>query len=185
MCVIHHTFCNALSTLHDISSGTTLTLQSVIFIGFDRDLGLAGRLIVKEPDGNFASKLVHVDKPILRIPTLAIHLDRQETFEFNKETQLFPIAGLAPAVTCSKAIGKDEKAKDETQDFAPLAAVIERHHPAIVSKLAEAAGVPAESIMDLEILLFDTQKACLGGINDEFIFSARLDNLVSLPHTIS
>ena len=171
-------------TLHDISSGTTLTLQSAIFIGFDRDLGLAGRLIIKEQDGIFVSKLVHIDKPILRIPTLAIHLDRSESFAFNKETQLFPIAGLASAEPSSKLIDKDEEAKEEAQDFAPLAAVIERHHPAIVAKLAEAAGVPAESIMDFEILLFDTQKACLGGINDEFIFSARLDNLVSLPHTI-
>ena len=159
-------------------------MQSVISIGFDRDLGLAGRLIAKEPDGTFASKLVHIDKPLLRIPTLAIHLDRAETFAFNKETQLFPITGLAPTAPSSKVTDKDEKAKEETQDFSPLAAVIERHHPAIVAKLAEAAGVATENIMDFEIVLFDTQKACLGGINDEFIFSARLDNLVSLPHTI-
>lgn len=152
---------------------------------FDRDLGLAGRLIVKESDGTFVSKLVHIDRPILRIPTLAIHLDRQETFAFNKETQLFPIAGLA-ATALNKTPADNEKAKEHEKeeregsgkDFAPLAAITERHHPAIVTKLAEAAGVSAENIMDFEILLFDTQKACLGGINDEFIFSARLDNLM-------
>ena len=149
-------------------------------------------MIVKEADGTFVSKLVHIDKPVLRIPTLAIHLDRQETFAFNKETQLFPIAGLA-AAALNNAINKDGDKKDkeadkpkedENKEFAPLAAMTERHHPAIVHKLAEAAGVNAEDIMDFEILLFDTQKACLGGINDEFIFSARLDNLVRfLPHT--
>ncbi|KAI5808763.1 peptidase M18 [Peziza echinospora] len=132
---------------------------------FDRDLGLAGRLIVKESDGSFVSKLVHIDKPVLRIPTLAIHLDRQETFAFNKETQLFPIAGLA-----SELLNKD--------DFAPLASVSERHHPAIVDLLAENAGVEVDSILDFEVLLYDVQQAALGGINDEFIFSARLDNLM-------
>lgn len=153
-------------------------------------MGLAGRLIVKESDGTFVSKLVHIDKPILRIPTLAIHLDRQETFAFNKETQLFPIAGLA-AAALNKTPADDKKSKESEneeseengKDFAPLAAITERHHPAIVTKLAEAAGVSAENICDFEILLFDTQKACLGGINDEFIFSARLDNLVSLAAT--
>ena len=153
-------------------------------------MGLAGRLIVKESDGTFVSKLVHIDKPILRIPTLAIHLDRQETFAFNKETQLFPIAGLA-AAALNKSLADNEKAKgpeeEETEenrkDFAPLAAITERHHPVIVTKLAEAAGVSTESIVDFEILLFDTQKACLGGINDEFIFSARLDNLVNFQVT--
>lgn len=128
---------------------------------------------------------MHIDKPVLRIPTLAIHLDRQETFAFNKETQLFPIAGLA-AAELNKTTPDDNKAKEvgnENENFAPLAAITERHHPAIVSKLAEAAGVSTDSIIDFEVLLFDTQKACLGGINDEFIFSARLDNLVSLPGT--
>ena len=117
----------------------------------------------------------------------SIHLERQEPFAFNKETQLFPIAGMA-AVALNKTEADNEKAKEpekekDEKDFAPLAAITERHHPAIVTKLAEAAGVSVESIADFEILLFDTQKACLGGINDEFIFSARLDNLVSLAAT--
>ena len=40
---------------------------------FDRDLGLAGRVIVAGKDGQFQSRLVKIDKPLLRIPTLAIH----------------------------------------------------------------------------------------------------------------
>jgi aspartyl aminopeptidase len=63
---------------------------------FDRDLSIAGRAMVKDSDGNFVQKLVTVGKPILRIPNLAVHLDRSADFVFNKEQHLFPISGLAP-----------------------------------------------------------------------------------------
>ena len=63
---------------------------------FDRDLSIAGRVLVKEGD-NFVQKLIKIEKPLLRIPTLAIHLHRQSNFDPNKEVELFPIAGLAEA----------------------------------------------------------------------------------------
>lgn len=43
---------------------------------FDRDLSVAGRAIVRASDGNFVHRLVKVKRPLLRVPTLAIHLDR-------------------------------------------------------------------------------------------------------------
>ena len=43
---------------------------------FDRDLSVAGRVILRRSDNSFVHKLVKVNRPILRIPTLAIHLDR-------------------------------------------------------------------------------------------------------------
>ena len=147
---------------------------------FDRDLGLAGRVMVRDSDGNVVQKLVHIKKPILRIPTLAIHLDRQEKFEFNKETQLFPIAGLVAAELKSQDEKKTKVEGDEEQQnkpFTPLKAMTTRHHPHIVEVIASDAGVSTEDIVDFEIVLYDTQKACLGGLSHEFIFSARLDNL--------
>jgi aspartyl aminopeptidase len=142
---------------------------------FDRDLSVAGRVLVREGEGEgkFVQKLVKVDKPIVRIPTLAIHLHRQTNFDPNKEDELLPIAGLAEA-ELNKAAEPETKPEG---DFQPLAAMPERHHPAFLSLVAQHAGVDVSQIVDFELILYDTQKSCLGGLNDEFILSARLDNL--------
>lgn len=117
---------------------------------------------------------------VLRVPTLAVHLDRQETFTFNKETQLFPIAGLVAA-----ELKRLEQAQSKNQDdadvpvkeAAALALATQRHHERIVELIAADAKVKTEDVIDFEVVLYDTQKACIGGLADEFIFSARLDNL--------
>jgi aspartyl aminopeptidase len=63
------------------------------------------------------------------------------------------------------------------EPFQPLQATTDRHHPYIVQIIAEHAGVGVEDVVDFEMVLYDTQKACIGGINNELIFAARLDNL--------
>jgi aspartyl aminopeptidase len=154
---------------------------------FDRDLSIAGRLMVKNNDGAIEMRLVKVERPILRIPTLAIHLDRQEKFEFNKETQLFPITGLVAAElnrlgktgnhTADKSEEKNEDASADAS-WVPLKPLHDRHHPHIVDIVAQEAGCEPDDIQDFELVLYDTQKSCLGGLNNEFIFSPRLDNLM-------
>jgi aspartyl aminopeptidase len=148
---------------------------------FDRDLSLAGRVMVRTKAGSVEMKMVRINRPILRIPTLAIHLDRQEKFEFNKEQQLYPISGLVAAELNRQGESKPEEKSDETEsgdDYQPLAHVTQRHHPYLVDIIAEAAGCTTLDIVDFEMLLYDTQEACLGGLNSELIFSARLDNLM-------
>ncbi|KAI9818345.1 MAG: hypothetical protein M1826_001407 [Phylliscum demangeonii] len=151
---------------------------------FDRDLSIAGRAMVRAKDGRIVQKLVKVTRPILRIPTLAIHLDRQETFSFNKETQLFPIAGLVAAELnrtgknkenqkAEAGVDEDSKSRDE-----PIKPLRERHHPCLVEIIADAAEVAPEDLVDFEMLLYDTQAPVIGGMNNELILSARLDNLV-------
>ncbi|OAX83962.1 aspartyl aminopeptidase [Emergomyces africanus] len=153
--------------------------------------------MVRNANGSIEGKLVHIDRPILRIPTLAIHLDRQETFSFNKETQLFPIAGMVAAELARKDEDPNYKKEleirakkngngngngnntESTAPFSPLQVATERHHPYLVELIASELSVNAQDIVDFEMLLYDTQKACLGGLLDEFIFSARLDNLNS------
>ncbi|KAK0623238.1 peptidase M18 [Immersiella caudata] len=142
---------------------------------FDRDLSVAGRVLVRDDAGNFVQKLVKVDKPIVRIPTLAIHLHRQSNFDPNKEDEMLPIAGLAAAEL--NRSGEAEPEAEADGDFLPLKKMTERHHSQFIQVVAEHAGVKVEQVVDFELILYDTQKSCLGGLNDEFIFSPRLDNL--------
>ncbi|KAI1367044.1 aspartyl aminopeptidase-like protein [Xylaria arbuscula] len=148
---------------------------------FDRDLSLAGRVLVKDGKGNFVQKLVKIDRPIIRIPTLAIHLDRSPEFNPNKETELFPITGLVAAELnrTSKTEGAKapEAENNHEETFQPLKPFSDRHHPYILELIAENVGAKVEDLVDFEIVLYDVQKSCIGGLNEEFIYSARLDNL--------
>ncbi|KAK9686688.1 hypothetical protein K7432_015069 [Basidiobolus ranarum] len=133
---------------------------------FDRDLSVAGRVMVESEDGKHISKLVRVEKPILRIPNLAIHLvDRTsgEAFTFNKETHLTPVLATSAKVLNEKVTGKEE---------------VEKHHSVLVELLANELSITGERIKDLELCLYDTQPSVIGGALDEFIFSPRLDNLM-------
>lgn len=128
---------------------------------FDRDLSVAGRVIVKNNDGSFMHKLVKVKRPLLRVPTLAIHLDRtvnKDGFKPNLETQLVPLL----ATKLGDAV--DSKAA---------------HHPLLMKVLSDELDCSVDDIMSIELNVCDTQPSCLGGGNDEFIFSGRLDNLAS------
>jgi aspartyl aminopeptidase len=138
---------------------------------FDRDLSLAGRVMVEEADGTFAQRLIKVDKPLLRIPNLAPHLDasRGDPFKINKETHLTPILGTIAAQMNAPAY---------TDVGISLQDMSSRHHPALISLLAaELKLKDAKQIHDFELVLYDTQPSCFGGLNDELIFSPRLDNL--------
>lgn len=146
---------------------------------FDRDLSVAGRVLVRDGKGNFTQKLVKIDRPIIRIPTLAIHLDRSSEFNPNKETELFPIAGMVAAEL--NRTGRTKKAVSTEAapegNFQPLKEMTERHHPYIIELIAQHAEVEVADVVDFELVLYDVQKSCLGGLNEEFIYSARLDNL--------
>ncbi|KAF7846567.1 hypothetical protein BT93_L4144 [Corymbia citriodora subsp. variegata] len=150
---------------------------------FDRDLGIAGRVMCKGPNGSMEQKLVRIDRPICRIANLAVHFGGSVPFEFNKEAQLYPIAGLVEAELnrqgkSEEDVKKEKDEKKEDGDFNPLKTPTQRHHPYLIEIVAKDAGVKPENILDFELVLYDTQKSCLGGLNNELIFSARLDNLM-------
>ncbi|KAI9758048.1 MAG: hypothetical protein M1815_005325 [Lichina confinis] len=148
---------------------------------FDRDLSIAGRAMVRSRDGTVRAPLVKIDRPILRIPTLAIHLDAQDPFSFNKETQLFPIAGLVAAELnrtgqTSKAESTEAQKAESRRE--PLKSMTQRHHPYLLDLIAQDLRAETDDIVDFEMVLYDTQQSCIGGLNNELIFSARLDNLM-------
>jgi aspartyl aminopeptidase len=142
----------------------------------DRDLGIAGRVITANKSGEFRSRLIKIDKPVLRIPTLAIHLDRNvnDKFVFNQETEFVPILGLI----AGQLNATSEPSKADAED-AKASSITDNHHPALLSLLASELSVAPEEIHDFELQLYDTQPSQLGGVANEFIFSPRMDNQFS------
>ncbi|KAE8217579.1 hypothetical protein CF319_g8361 [Tilletia indica] len=155
---------------------------------FDRDLSLAGRVIVADSKSNksFSSQLVHIRRPILRIPTLAIHLNRtaNDAFKFNQEDNMVPILGLEAAKALNKPVDSDSTAENDAaadpKDSAVGSPTMQsKHHPALLDLIANELSVPVEAIQDFELSLYDVQPAAIGGLNNEFIHSPRLDNQMS------
>ncbi|KAH7547754.1 hypothetical protein ACOSP7_033024 [Xanthoceras sorbifolium] len=138
---------------------------------FDRDLSVAGRVIVRGSDGSFLHKLVKVKRPLLRVPTLAIHLDRtvnKDGFKPNLETHLIPLLAT-----------KQEEASLEPKEKSNASSSKAAHHSLLMQILSEELSCSIDDIVSIELNICDTQPSCLGGANNEFIFSGRLDNLAS------
>lgn len=119
----------------------------------DRDLGLAGQVVVKDGQNNLETMLVRLEKPVLRISMLPIHLNREVNDQgliLNKQEHLAPILGSA----------------GETLD-----------KNCLENLLARELGITADRLVDWELGLFDLQPGTLAGLDDEFIISAQIDNL--------
>ena len=123
----------------------------------DRDLGIAGRVTVREEVARSEARAVEVlvrdDRPVLRIPQLAIHLDRDirdKGLHLNPQQHLTPLWALGDA---------------DEGDFA--------------AHVAELADVEVGSLLSWELMAFDLQQAALVGRDSDLIASARIDNQLS------
>ena len=122
---------------------------------FDRDLGLAGRVQVRRADGRIEGVLLHVDRPVATIPSLAIHLDREANNgrALNAQTQMAPVF--------LQGGGHHD---------------LERLLKGWLADQHELEGV---EILDFELGFYDTQPPASVGVEGELVSSARLDNLLS------
>ena len=136
------------------SAGNTLRLSVEPYGGgiwrgwLDRPLSVAGRVMIRQ-GGRLLSRLVNIDRDLLVIPSVAIHMDRS----VNKGTELNPAADLLPLLGCGSEPGAFRKL------------------------IAEAAGVRPEHLLSTELFLYPRTKAAQTGLEGEFIVSPRLDDL--------
>lgn len=125
----------------------------------NRDLSIAGRVVIRSKDGRLNAKLVKLDRPILSIPQLAIHLDREvndKGLVLNKQGHLPPIVALAST----------ERSSAERFDM-------------LLRHALRAEMNPGDDIIAMDLALYDTQPSTIGGLDYEFVYAPRLDNLAS------
>lgn len=123
---------------------------------FDRDLSLAGRVTYRNSDGQICNQLVDFESAIAVVPSLAIHLDREANSKksINAQTDLPPVLFL----------NSDKSSWDFRQ---------------LLSEKLQDKGADCDRVLDYELSFYDVQKPALTGLKQEFISSARLDNLLS------
>ncbi|KAM1012529.1 hypothetical protein ACFX2C_042768 [Malus domestica] len=149
---------------------------------FDRDLTIAGRVIVTEEKDDSVScshKLVRIEVPVMRIPTLAIHLDRdvKDAFKVNARTHLLPVLAMAVKAELNKVVAEDCEANSDAQNDGKKSnekttSIASKHH-----SLVDQLRCEPEHISDFELQACDTQPSIIAGAAKEFIFSGRFDNL--------
>ncbi|MGG7142016.1 M18 family aminopeptidase [Clostridium nigeriense] len=143
-----------------VSEGKYLKLNTEVYGGpilytwFDRPLGIAGKVTLKgksplKPE----VKLVNINKPVLIIPSLAIHMNRSvnEGFNINRQKDTLPLLSLI----------NDKFEKDGY----------------LVDILAKELSVNSSDILGFDLGLYEIEKGAIIGLNEEFISSGRLDDM--------
>ncbi|KAI4094511.1 MAG: hypothetical protein LQ339_007472 [Xanthoria mediterranea] len=149
---------------------------------WDRDLGIGGKVLVKDRStGKIQTKLVKLDHPIARIPTLAPHFGAPAYDPNpNPETQMVPIIGLDQSGT-ERTSTSDNLSQQNTGLLQGDSVFAATQPPRLVHAItrilnAEDHATTASDIINWELEVFDTQPAQLGGLDKEFIFAPRIDD---------
>ncbi len=113
----------------------------------DKPLSCAGRIAYRDADGSVKTKTVNVDRDLLLIPNVAIHMDRtvNESKKFNVAVDMKPLMGI-----------------DGGRGF--------------YDQIAESANVRKEDIISTELYLYNRQRGVIWG-DGQFISAPRLDDL--------
>ncbi|HIV53107.1 MAG TPA: M18 family aminopeptidase [Candidatus Mediterraneibacter norwichensis] len=117
---------------------------------FDRPLSVAGRVITKNKDtGNFEARLINIDRDLVMIPSLAIHMNREANkgYSYNIQKDMLPLyGGISAKGTFLKTV-------------------------------ADAAGIKEDEILGHDLFLYNRQKGSVWGASQEYISGPRLDDL--------
>lgn len=115
---------------------------------FDRPLSIAGRVLVKTETG-VATKLLNIDRDLLVIPNLAVHMDRtvNDGMKYNPQVNLLPLYG-------------DAASKDTFNKL-----------------VAEACGTAEENIISTDLFLYNRTAPTVWGAHNEYMSCAKLDDL--------
>ena len=117
---------------------------------FDRPLSVAGRVIVKNPTtGKLETRLVNVDRDLVMIPNLAIHMNREVNsgYKYNAQKDMLPLYGMSTA------------------------------KGTFMQTIAEAAGVSKADILGHDLFLYNREHASIWGASEEFVSAPQLDDL--------
>ncbi|HBJ2621768.1 MULTISPECIES: M18 family aminopeptidase [Clostridium] len=139
---------------HYVKLNTEVYGGAILSTWFDRPLSIAGRVTLKGSNPLKPQvKLVDLNKPVLIIPSLAIHMNRtiNEGYEYNKQKDTLPLLTMAT----------DKLEKDGY----------------LLKLIAESLNVKAKEIIDFDLFVYEYEKGCLFGMNEEFISAGRLDDL--------
>jgi len=124
----------------------------------DRDLSLAGRVVLRHGAG-VETRLLRFERPLLRLPNLAIHMNREvneKGLRLDKQSELSLILGMAGAAASAEDAGAQLR-----------------------SLLAGAVHAEAGDLLSWELAAYDVQQGAFWGAEEEFIAASRLDNLAS------
>lgn len=147
-----------------ISEGGVVRLNTEVYGGpilstwFDRPLSIAGRVILRSENAlHPKTALLNVKRPLLTIPNLAIHFNRQvnDGVKLSRQKDMMPIMGM---ITNHLESGN-----------------------VLINIICSELNVKAEDILDFDLYLYDITPACLVGIHNELISAGRLDDL-SMVH---
>ncbi|KAI3348935.1 M18 family aminopeptidase [Clostridium botulinum] len=139
---------------HYVKLNTEVYGGAILSTWFDRPLSIAGRVTLKGSNPLKPQvKLVDLNKPVLIIPSLAIHMNRtiNEGYEYNKQKDTLPLLTMAT----------DKLEKDGY----------------LIKLIAESLNVDQKEIVDFDLFVYEYEKGCLFGMNEEFISAGRLDDL--------
>lgn len=122
----------------------------------DRDLSLAGRVTYEE-GSELRTTLLDFGRPLLRVPNLAIHLQREvneQGLKLNAQQHLVPVLGMESAPPLPELLATELRAQ----------------------RLAE---IDPTQLRGFDLMLYDLQPSCVSGARGEFLHAPRLDNLAS------